>query len=147
MASIIADEDVDFCKRLGEHGLALVRDIHNRKAGGTVNILTHCNAGACKHALIWVSPSSKLLLPIRCRVAGFRGRWLSHCPNICGARRRHPSACLCRRNSSTESGSQSDCVGAAGQHGACAGALRSVTSLNPDLGGGAEARSSAHHHR
>jgi methylthioribose-1-phosphate isomerase len=72
MASIIADEDVDFCKRLGEHGLALVRDIHNRKAGGTVNILTHCNAGACIQVLIVVRPGAQLLQSIDCRLAGFR---------------------------------------------------------------------------
>jgi methylthioribose-1-phosphate isomerase len=41
----IADEDAEFCRRLGEHGLALIREIHARKGGGPVNILTHCNAG------------------------------------------------------------------------------------------------------
>ncbi|MDA8165423.1 MAG: S-methyl-5-thioribose-1-phosphate isomerase, partial [Desulfobacteraceae bacterium] len=40
----IADEDADFCRRVGEHGLGLIREIHARK-GGPVNILTHCNAG------------------------------------------------------------------------------------------------------
>jgi methylthioribose-1-phosphate isomerase len=41
----IADEDADFCKRLGRHGLKLIRRISKRKGGVPVNILTHCNAG------------------------------------------------------------------------------------------------------
>jgi len=41
----IADEDAEFCRRIGEHGVALVRDISQRKNGEPVNILTHCNAG------------------------------------------------------------------------------------------------------
>ncbi len=40
----IADEDADFCRRIGEHGLSLIEDIYNRKKAA-VNILTHCNAG------------------------------------------------------------------------------------------------------
>jgi methylthioribose-1-phosphate isomerase len=41
----IADEDADFCKSIGLHGLNLIEEISNRKKGDTVNILTHCNAG------------------------------------------------------------------------------------------------------
>ena len=41
----IAEEDADFCKRLGQHGLKLIRRISKRKQGAVVNILTHCNAG------------------------------------------------------------------------------------------------------
>ena len=41
----IADEDADYCKRIGEHGLQLIQEISQRKQGETVNILTHCNAG------------------------------------------------------------------------------------------------------
>lgn len=41
----IADEDAEFCRRLGEHGLALIREMAARKGGKPVNILTHCNAG------------------------------------------------------------------------------------------------------
>jgi len=41
----IADEDADYCKRLGQHGLKLIRRIGKRKGGAPVNILTHCNAG------------------------------------------------------------------------------------------------------
>lgn len=44
-ASRIADEDADFCRRIGEHGLQLIKDISKRKNGEPVNILTHCNAG------------------------------------------------------------------------------------------------------
>ena len=44
-AAAICDEDVEVCRRIGEHGLPLIRDIAARKKGGRVNILTHCNAG------------------------------------------------------------------------------------------------------
>jgi methylthioribose-1-phosphate isomerase len=44
-ACAIADEDADFCKKIGEHGVELIREISQRKNGAPVNILTHCNAG------------------------------------------------------------------------------------------------------
>ncbi len=44
-ACAIADEDADFCRRIGEHGLAIIRELSRRKNGKPVNILTHCNAG------------------------------------------------------------------------------------------------------
>ena len=44
-AQAITDEDADFSRRMGQHGLALVREISKRKGGKPVNILTHCNAG------------------------------------------------------------------------------------------------------
>ena len=44
-ADDIADEDAEFCRRLGEHGVSLIERISKRKAGEPVNILTHCNAG------------------------------------------------------------------------------------------------------
>ncbi|OGR19991.1 MAG: S-methyl-5-thioribose-1-phosphate isomerase [Desulfobacterales bacterium GWB2_56_26] len=44
-ACAIADEDADFCRRIGEHGLAIIKEISRRKNGAPVNILTHCNAG------------------------------------------------------------------------------------------------------
>ncbi len=44
-ACAIADEDADFCKRLGEHGKELIAEISKKKGGKPVNILTHCNAG------------------------------------------------------------------------------------------------------
>jgi methylthioribose-1-phosphate isomerase len=44
-AQAIADEDAAFCRRIGEHGLSLIREISDKKDGEPVNILTHCNAG------------------------------------------------------------------------------------------------------
>ena len=45
-AAEICDEDVDTCRRIGLHGLELIRAIAGKKAPGEpVNILTHCNAG------------------------------------------------------------------------------------------------------
>ncbi|MBQ9104644.1 MAG: S-methyl-5-thioribose-1-phosphate isomerase [Mailhella sp.] len=44
-AQAIADEDAEACRRIGEHGLAVIKSIAARKPGQTVNILTHCNAG------------------------------------------------------------------------------------------------------
>ena len=41
----IADEDADYCRRIGEHGMAIIEEISERKNGNRVNILTHCNAG------------------------------------------------------------------------------------------------------
>jgi methylthioribose-1-phosphate isomerase len=41
----IADEDAESCRRIGEHGLQLIRHINQEKGGAPVNILTHCNAG------------------------------------------------------------------------------------------------------
>jgi methylthioribose-1-phosphate isomerase len=44
-AAEIADQDVEICKAIGRHGLALIEQIAARKAGRPVNVLTHCNAG------------------------------------------------------------------------------------------------------
>src|SRR3954454_5440947 len=44
-ANAIADEDAEFCRRIGQHGLKLIEEIAARKAGRAVNVLTHCNAG------------------------------------------------------------------------------------------------------
>ena len=41
----IADEDSEFCRKIGEHGLKLIEDIQQKKKIGPINILTHCNAG------------------------------------------------------------------------------------------------------
>jgi len=43
-AAAICDEDVATCRRIGEHGLGLLRSIAEKKSG-PLNILTHCNAG------------------------------------------------------------------------------------------------------
>jgi len=40
------DEDVETCRRIGENGLQVIKDIASTKPPGEpVNILTHCNAG------------------------------------------------------------------------------------------------------
>ena len=45
-AAEICEDDVETCRRIGEHGLRLIRDIAARKPPGeAVNVLTHCNAG------------------------------------------------------------------------------------------------------
>jgi methylthioribose-1-phosphate isomerase len=44
-ARSIADEDAEHCRMIGQHGLELIRQIAGKKAGGRVNVLTHCNAG------------------------------------------------------------------------------------------------------
>ena len=44
-AEEIANEDAEFCRKIGENGLEIIREISKRKKGETVNILTHCNAG------------------------------------------------------------------------------------------------------
>jgi methylthioribose-1-phosphate isomerase len=41
----IADEDAEHCRRIGEYGIELIRDLSRKKNGAPVNILTHCNAG------------------------------------------------------------------------------------------------------
>ncbi len=45
-AAEIADEDVEICSNIGDNGCALIKDIWQEKGkSGTVNVLTHCNAG------------------------------------------------------------------------------------------------------
>lgn len=44
-AARLCDDDVATNEAIGRHGLALIRDIAQRRPGRTVNILTHCNAG------------------------------------------------------------------------------------------------------
>ncbi len=41
----ITDGDAESCHAIGLHGVALIEQMHKIKSGGTVNILTHCNAG------------------------------------------------------------------------------------------------------
>jgi len=46
LAAAICDEDVEINRRIGEHGLAVIRDAHRHRGGSEpVHILTHCNAG------------------------------------------------------------------------------------------------------
>ena len=42
-ATRIAEEDAEQCRRIGEHGLALLRPIAERR--GRLDVMTHCNAG------------------------------------------------------------------------------------------------------
>jgi len=42
-ADDIADEDVEQCRRIGEHGLSLLRPLAQEQ--GRLNLMTHCNAG------------------------------------------------------------------------------------------------------
>jgi methylthioribose-1-phosphate isomerase len=44
-ASAVADEEVQNCRRIGEHGIPVIAALAQAKNGKPVNILTHCNAG------------------------------------------------------------------------------------------------------
>lgn len=45
-AAKIADEDVEVCRSIGEHGLKVLQNAAaKKKPGETLNVLTHCNAG------------------------------------------------------------------------------------------------------
>jgi methylthioribose-1-phosphate isomerase len=44
-AAEICDEDVETCRKIGEHGAGLIEAHAEKKKGERVNILTHCNAG------------------------------------------------------------------------------------------------------
>src|SRR5438046_1930959 len=44
-ARLIAKEDEEHCRMIGQHGLKLVQEIAQKKIGKPVNVLTHCNAG------------------------------------------------------------------------------------------------------
>jgi methylthioribose-1-phosphate isomerase len=44
-AAEICDEDVETCRKIGEHGVGLIKAHAEKKRGERVNILTHCNAG------------------------------------------------------------------------------------------------------
>jgi methylthioribose-1-phosphate isomerase len=45
LAREIADEDAEYCRRIGGHGIELIRGLSEKKGGAPVNVLTHCNAG------------------------------------------------------------------------------------------------------
>ena len=44
-AEIIAEEEAENCRKIGEYGCTIIKKISREKKGKTVNILTHCNAG------------------------------------------------------------------------------------------------------
>ncbi|MBW2481412.1 MAG: S-methyl-5-thioribose-1-phosphate isomerase [Deltaproteobacteria bacterium] len=44
-AGAITEQEVENCRKIGEHGRSLIEQISRQKSGKTVNVLTHCNAG------------------------------------------------------------------------------------------------------
>jgi methylthioribose-1-phosphate isomerase len=44
-AAAICDDDVETCRKIGEHGLKIFKEIASKKGNEPLNILTHCNAG------------------------------------------------------------------------------------------------------
>lgn len=44
-AAAIVEDDIEVNRRIGRHGLEIIKKIAARKKGEPVNILTHCNAG------------------------------------------------------------------------------------------------------
>ena len=44
IAKNIRKNDIEYCKRIGEHGYQIIKNLYNKKKR-TINILTHCNAG------------------------------------------------------------------------------------------------------
>lgn len=44
-AQDIANEDAEYCQKIGQHGLTIIEKMSTDKSGEVVNILTHCNAG------------------------------------------------------------------------------------------------------
>jgi methylthioribose-1-phosphate isomerase len=44
-AARIANEEIENCRRIGEHGRPLLEALSRGKNGAPVNVLTHCNAG------------------------------------------------------------------------------------------------------
>jgi methylthioribose-1-phosphate isomerase len=44
-AEKIVEEEAENCRMIGMHGYELIAQVSRKKTGGTVNILTHCNAG------------------------------------------------------------------------------------------------------
>jgi methylthioribose-1-phosphate isomerase len=44
-AAAVTEQEVENCRKIGEHGLSLIEELSRRKGNQTVNILTHCNAG------------------------------------------------------------------------------------------------------
>lgn len=44
-AESLAEASVEQCRRIGEHGLEIIKTIYQNKKEQPVNILTHCNAG------------------------------------------------------------------------------------------------------
>ena len=45
VAREICENDIKICEKIGENGLKIIKEIHNKNPEKPVNILTHCNAG------------------------------------------------------------------------------------------------------
>ena len=45
VAARICDDDVEICRQIGEHGLALLEGLADSGGSRPLNVLTHCNAG------------------------------------------------------------------------------------------------------
>ena len=45
ISGIITEQEVENCRKIGEHGLTIIEQISKQKGGKVVNVLTHCNAG------------------------------------------------------------------------------------------------------
>ncbi len=45
LAAKLATDDVEMCRKIGAHGVEIIKKIAAAKPGKPVNILTHCNAG------------------------------------------------------------------------------------------------------
>ncbi len=44
-AEAITEQEVENCRKIGQHGLSLIEQMSRHKGGQPVNVLTHCNAG------------------------------------------------------------------------------------------------------
>lgn len=45
VANQLKKQEIDSCKKIGRHGVDIIKQISEQKQGKPVNILTHCNAG------------------------------------------------------------------------------------------------------
>jgi methylthioribose-1-phosphate isomerase len=68
IARAIADEDVAINRRIGEHGVNVLRDLARRKRGRPVNILTHCNAGWLA-TVDWGTATAPIYAAVRAGIA------------------------------------------------------------------------------
>lgn len=67
-AAAIADEDIESCNAIGEHGVALISAAARENPDRPVNILTHCNAGwLC--AVDWGTALAPIYKAVRAGVA------------------------------------------------------------------------------
>ena len=45
MAATITEQEVENCRKIGEHGLSVIEQVSQHKKSRSINVLTHCNAG------------------------------------------------------------------------------------------------------